>query len=433
MKLAYFSPLNPLKSGISDYSEELLPSLAAQAEVDLFVDGFAPTCEEITSRFKIFDYRSEPKFLQRLKHYDALICQLGNSHRYHAGIYEVANQFPAIIVFHDFALQHFFLERSRALKNPNIYLDELEISASREDRLEAEEALSRGVAPPQYQNPVAFPMNFRLANRAEGLIVHSEWSRSRLARIAPGVPIAKINHHVKIASDESRRKAANGSRPLTIASFGFITSTKGLECAIRSLAALKSDHLFHYYLVGEPDSYFDIEELLRVYNMSDRVSISGFVDFAEFNQRIAETDIAINLRDQTVGETSGSLCRLMASGVPTVVSNIGWFSEIPDDCAIKVDPGPDADVLVSAYLKELSENAELRRQIGANARKFMLAHHTVKETTTKYLEFIEQVIAGRARRRFVDSVAGDIAQLSSGDPDELLLSAVVPRLTELLA
>ena len=39
MLLAYFSPLNPQPSGISDYSEELLPQLAEGADITLFVDG----------------------------------------------------------------------------------------------------------------------------------------------------------------------------------------------------------------------------------------------------------------------------------------------------------------------------------------------------------------------------------------------------------
>jgi hypothetical protein len=39
MRLAYFSPINPVQSGISDYSEELLPYLAdAGADLDLFID-----------------------------------------------------------------------------------------------------------------------------------------------------------------------------------------------------------------------------------------------------------------------------------------------------------------------------------------------------------------------------------------------------------
>ena len=38
------SPLGPQRSGIADYSEELLPHLAAAgADVTLFVDGFRPS------------------------------------------------------------------------------------------------------------------------------------------------------------------------------------------------------------------------------------------------------------------------------------------------------------------------------------------------------------------------------------------------------
>jgi len=50
------------------------------------------------------------------------------------------------------------------------------------------------------------------------------------------------------------------------------------------------------------------------------------------NDTSLRRDIAINLRGHTVGETSASLCRLMGIGVPAVVSDIGWFAEIPDDC-----------------------------------------------------------------------------------------------------
>ena len=55
MKLAYFSPLGPQRSGISDYSEELLPHLAAGAEITLFVDGFHPLNRELTARFAVRD------------------------------------------------------------------------------------------------------------------------------------------------------------------------------------------------------------------------------------------------------------------------------------------------------------------------------------------------------------------------------------------
>ena len=71
MRLAYFSPLNPLQSGISDYSEELLPALAERADIDLFVDGFEPVNRAIRETFRINDYRKDPGVLTGLAGYDA--------------------------------------------------------------------------------------------------------------------------------------------------------------------------------------------------------------------------------------------------------------------------------------------------------------------------------------------------------------------------
>jgi len=56
-RIAYFSPLNPQKSGISDYSEELLPHLARYFDIDLFVDGYQPSSDRIINDFRAYDYR----------------------------------------------------------------------------------------------------------------------------------------------------------------------------------------------------------------------------------------------------------------------------------------------------------------------------------------------------------------------------------------
>ena len=88
MNLAYFSPLGPQRSGISDYGEELLPHLAEAAEITLFVDGFQPLNRELVSRFPIVDYRRQRSQLRELDRYDAVVYHMGNDHRYHAGIYD---------------------------------------------------------------------------------------------------------------------------------------------------------------------------------------------------------------------------------------------------------------------------------------------------------------------------------------------------------
>src|SRR5215831_7381601 len=108
MKLAYFSPLSPQRSGIADYSEELLPYLAEAAEITLFVDGFQPSSADVTSRFEICDYRRHPDVLQQLPTFAAVIYHMGNDHRYHTGVFEAMIKHPGILVLQDFALQDFF-------------------------------------------------------------------------------------------------------------------------------------------------------------------------------------------------------------------------------------------------------------------------------------------------------------------------------------
>ena len=109
MHLAYFSPLGPQRSGIADYSEELLPHLAAGAELTLFVEGFRPSDVGLTERFEVRDYRRDPQALASLDEFDAAVYHMGNDHRYHAGIFDAMRAHPGVVVFHDFALQDFFL------------------------------------------------------------------------------------------------------------------------------------------------------------------------------------------------------------------------------------------------------------------------------------------------------------------------------------
>lgn len=467
MRLAYFSPLSPQRSGIADYSEELLPHLAAQgAQIDLFVDGFEPTNAELRARFPVFDYRAAPRQLRRLDDYEAVVYHMGNDERYHAGIYEAARARSGVVVLHDFALQTFFLGLARARGDMSVYLDELEACHGRDARDEAAEALARGAAPSFYAQPVAFPLNCSLARNAEGIIVHSEWSRARLAVVAPATPVAVVKHHVVAAPrkesragaliddalmedaeasieernaggresgiefSSSRRVGSGSSRGIEIASFGHVTAEKGIGRVLGALAALRRDYEFHFTLVGQPDG-FDVRELIRAHGLTDRVEVTGYIALAEFKARLAACDIAINLRERTVGETSGSVCRALAAGAPVVVSNVGWFAELPDDCVIKIDAGDTGDAQLRAYLARLITDEGLRQRIGANARRYARTEHAIERSAAGYLAFLRRIIAERPRRRFVRRVADELAACGVREDDEGLLGGVAAEVARL--
>ena len=416
MKLAYFSPLGPQPSGIADYSEELVPHLAAAgAGVTLFVEGFRPSNDSLAASFPVRDYRRDPSLLDRLDEFDAVLYHLGNDHRYHAGIFDAMRARPGVTIFHDFALQDFFLGLARERKDFRIYLDELKACHGERAALEAEEALARGGVPAALARPLDFPLNCRLARASEGIIVHSEWSRARFAAIAPGVPLRRVSHHITRRAaagvDLAPRAVGGPVRPVNIASFGLITPDKGVERALRVLSTLRDTHDFLYTLVGAPNDFFDVRSLVRECGLEGRVEITGHVSLEEFERRISETDLALNLRERTAGETSGSLCRIMAAGVAAVVSDVGWFGELPADSVVKIDRGPHADDLLRAYLERLIEDAPLRARLGANARRHMLAEHDIRRSAEGYLALVEEVLATRPRRRFVNVVSEELSAL----------------------
>ncbi len=430
MKLAYFSPLNPQPSGISDYSEELLPYLARHCEVDLFVDGFRPSNPAISEKFKYFDYQKDPASLAALKNYDAIIYHVGNDHRYHAGILEVTRRYSGIVVFHDFALQDFFLALAQERKDPSIYLEEIFACHGEKATREAAESLLRGVVPSFVTRPLDFPLNCRLARSAEGIVVHSEWARARFAEIVPAVPAAHIHMPIKARPETARPSSANAST-VRIANFGLITPGKGIEQALRALAKLKDDHDFHYTLVGAPNSFFDVRSLISKFGMEDRVTITGHLPLDEFERYIDATDIALNLRERTVGETSASLCRIMSAGVPAIVFNVGAFSELPGDAVVKIDHDEQADAMIEAYLRRLIEDANLRREIGANARRHILMEHNIENGAESYVSFIREVIARRTTQQLNQKVATELSALGVRAADEEMLRNVAQELAVL--
>ena len=105
LRLAFWTPLNPARSGISDYSEQLLVELNKLADVDTFVDGYQCTNLPFLDSFPTFDGRTYPYLAQ--KHpYDMTIYQVGNNplHRY---MYEPIFEWPGVVTLHDVYLYHF--------------------------------------------------------------------------------------------------------------------------------------------------------------------------------------------------------------------------------------------------------------------------------------------------------------------------------------
>ncbi len=390
MRIAYFSPLPPQRSGISDYSAELLPYLAQSAEIELIVeDGFQPDAA-LASAFPV---RSLTEFERRWRRYDVCLYQVGNS-ALHAYIYKTLPVYPGITVLHEVFLHHAIADSTAWRGDFAGYVREMGYSYGMEG-VHIAWAVRRGERPyPLFTHP----LNERVLDLSLGVIVHSAYARDHVLARRPYLPVAHIAQGVTLPPPmpDARARLGLPEEALIVGSFGLVTPEKQMGLALRAFAHLRARRPEAMYLiVGEVlDSHPPLMPLIAELGLQESVHFTGRVpDLATFTAYIAATDIAINLRYPTVGETSASLLRVMAGGVPAIVTDAGWYRELPEGTCLKLPPDADEAALAEA-LQALADDADRRRRIGVAAREYIAQTHRWEDAANAYLAFIRDVLTG---------------------------------------
>ena len=101
----------------------------------------------------------------------------------------------------------------------------------------------------------------------------------------------------------------------------------------------------------------------------------GYVDERRLWELMAACDVHVSLRSPTMGETSGTAIRGLVLGKPLVVSDVGWFSELPGDVALKVTVGDGETAELAAVLRLLAERPDARHAMGEAARELARTAH----------------------------------------------------------
>ena len=108
MNIAYFSPMNPEKSGISDFSEELIPYLTQYMTIDVFTNI---KNQQIKNLCKIYDIEQYDDANIRQK-YDIAVFHVGNNYVFHHKIVEMFRKYGGILELHDISLHHYLAEET---------------------------------------------------------------------------------------------------------------------------------------------------------------------------------------------------------------------------------------------------------------------------------------------------------------------------------
>ena len=391
VRLAWFSPLAPVHSGIAAYSEDALRGLPASYQADLYVEdrvwqaagghlhaGVGPRIAPLAGPLGLPLFRAHDFLVQHERQpYDLVVYQMGNAacHRY---MWPYLLRWPGLVVLHDAALHHARAQALLADRRADDYRAEFRFNHPGVDPRVADFVVEGLQGSPYY----LWPMLRLVMTRARAVVVHSEPVRAALAEEFPDTPLATVSMGVpdpwggegadpaaclmphassrsgnrqqatstsagpqgnaerrtpdaerRMLNAEDARPTADGRKTaaeVVVAAFGVITPEKRIFTILRALAAIR-DEVPHVRLrlVGEIGEHYALWRDVAQTGTRDLVEVTGYVDDEQLARELRAADVCLCLRWPTAHETSASWLRCLAAGTPTVVPDQLTVVDVP--------------------------------------------------------------------------------------------------------
>lgn len=411
LRLAWFSPLPPVRSGVADVSALVLPRLERAFDIDQY--------DERTAHDFLWTHRRRP--------YDLVVYQLGNA-ACHDFMWAYLARVPGLAVLHDPRLHH---ARARQLLQGGRFDDYR--SEFRYDHPEAvadfvEYAVAGLGGPIYYQ----WPMSRLVLRTARAVAVHNprvaadlraQYPDAQIETIRLGTPAPDdtLPHGVDARTGRARVRAALGidETAVVFTVFGKLTAEKRIGAIARAFRALAVERRdVHLVLAGDGAEYpalaGDLASLPK-----ERVHITGYLNDEAVADYLAAADVCLCLRWPTALESSASWLHCLALGRATVISDLAHLVDIPTldprpGRASRADVAPVAmridlveeDAALVAAMRTLADNGQLRRALGDAGHAHWLADHTVDAMADDYRRVI--AIAAAAPAPIVDDLPAHV-------------------------
>jgi glycosyltransferase involved in cell wall biosynthesis len=430
MRLAWFSPFPPVRTGIAGRSAELVNALRQRGhEIDAYP-------EETAHDFP---------WARRLRPYDLVVYQFGNS-SHHDYQWPYALRYPGLVVLHDTHLHHARAALLMREKRPDDYRAEFRWSHPDASPDAAELAVAGFDSALYYR----WPMVRALIETSRLTAVHGESTRRELGRAlstprlrqdfggqanattpdSPSTPNSQFPNADKVVSIRlgegelvSAERQARARRDVRatygidrdavlFGCFGGLTPEKRIPQILAALRAiLPHAPTARLLLAGAAAGHYDVAaefgrgtRRLR----GDEVILAGYLETdAKLTDHIAACDVTLNLRWPTARETSGPWLRALAAGRATIVTDLIHTTHVPsldprtwtvvrptDPVCVAIDI-LDEDHSLRLALRRLATDAALRERLGRAAREYWIHEHSVERMVDDY----EQVLDRSRRER----------------------------------
>jgi glycosyltransferase involved in cell wall biosynthesis len=400
MKINWFSPLPPAKTGIAHTTEILMPVLRKWAEITLWTDQLKWD-ESIEQWATVRRFDPEELGCRVLNNAEITFFNIGNNSLFHSAIWRASQRFKGVTILHDVRLQHFFESYYRTGRHDRAgYVMEMQRYYGETGR-HAAEALWSGQCT---IDEVAkhFPLTELALRNSLGVVVHTRPAFEEIKQMGRW-PVGYLALPAAVRAACPLEQRAESRPPYKIIMFGHMGTNRRVESVLAAMAGLAQRNQFRLDIFGDLRDENLIRSKTLSLNLEEIVHVHGFVAEEVLRGALAAADLGINLRNPTMGEASASQLQLWEHCLPVLVSPVGFYVDFPADTMAFVRPESEIEDIQS-HLRDFLAQPRRFREMGMRGRKLVEKHHTPEA----YVEGLLQM-AGRAREFGPDQLAGDLA------------------------
>jgi glycosyltransferase involved in cell wall biosynthesis len=390
MKLAWFSPLPPDHTEIGNVTARILPVLASSFDVTLYTNT-QKWDKSLGSACKIRNFDSTTVNWKRLHSEGIPVYHIGNHIRFHGEIIRMARLCPGIVVLHDLALHetilNLCLEKGAGLGG---YFDILCRYGGPDLEELGEEFMKRRTIKND-KIIVKYPLFEYVLDHAIGVITHNplniepirgHCTAPVLYAPLPFLPSGQLN-------PEIRRKRKK-DQPYQIVFFGILGNpNRRLKPFLEAFAKCGKRDAFRIVIAGKYDEK-KVKGWIAALGLKGLVSMRGFVPDQELDSLLEDSDLCINLRWPSRGESSATLLRLWNFSLPSLATDTAYYSTLPEETVALVDPDSEEKDIIR-HLEAFSTDPEPYFEMGLAGNRYLKENHSAEAFAHHLDEFIPEV------------------------------------------
>ncbi len=367
MRIAWLTPFSE-RSSTGRFSESVIAELVRYADLDLWL---ARADQPRATPLNVVHFSQIGSTeLSALSGYDLTVYNIGNHLPFHRDSVQMAAKVPGICILHDIVMHHYFAAYYlEELEDREGYLRLMHRVYGDEGRREAAAAFV-GKRKPVWdsEDVLRYPLFEEAIRGSLGVVTHTAYQRlvveKRFAGPTCDIPIAY--QRPAREGQFSRSDLGVPADHILMLTIGYVNPNKRIHAVIEALAQTPEVASRATYVVlgpHPPPEYAHLQQLVRRHGLKNTVRFTDYAPEEMLHSYLHHADICLNLRYPATEGASGTLVEHMLGGKALIVTDTAAYSDLPDDCVLKVPHDREKEELPAA-LRKLASDVEFRASLG---------------------------------------------------------------------